>query len=386
VLSPALEFRPSGDPDFFAAVPAVPAVFLLRGNQPEAQPYVSKTSNLRRRLQRLLGSPAFPGRKLNLRDWAHSVEYALTGSDFESTFLLYATLKTVFPETYGERLRLRFAPLLKLHMENEYPRVSITTRLGRIGGRSLYYGPFPSRVAAEKFANDSLDFFKMRRCVDDLHPDPSFPGCIYSEMAMCLAPCFKGCTDEQYREEVAQVRGFFDSAGDSLVSEIAAQRDAASANLEFENASALHLRLDRIKSVQGQLPEIVRRLDVLTGLMIQPSATPECVTFFRIDGGLISGPIRFGIQAADSAKSHSLEARIQEALDATLPMQKRTALELMEHLAMLKRWYYRSHRSGEIFLADNSGDLPFRRIARGIGRVYRRETPETQPIPGSKSS
>jgi hypothetical protein len=36
-----------------------------------------------------------------------------------------------------------------------------------------------SRAAAEKFLNDSLDFFKMRRCVEDLHPDPAFPGCIY---------------------------------------------------------------------------------------------------------------------------------------------------------------------------------------------------------------
>ena len=62
---------------------------------------------------------------------------------------------------------------MKLHLENEYPRASVTTRLGRQQGRSLYYGPFPSRFAAEKFANDSLDFFKMRRCLEDLHPDPA---------------------------------------------------------------------------------------------------------------------------------------------------------------------------------------------------------------------
>ena len=116
-------------------------------------------------------------------------------------------LREAFPKTYTDRLRLRFAPLLKLHLENEYPRASITTRLGRLGGRSLYYGPFPSRAAAEKFANDSLDFFKMRRCVDDLHPDPQFPGCIYSEMKMCLAPCFKGCTDEDYHAEVGPGAG-----------------------------------------------------------------------------------------------------------------------------------------------------------------------------------
>jgi excinuclease ABC subunit C len=51
--------------------------------------------------------------------------------------------------------------------------------------------------------NDSLDFFKMRRCVDDLHPDPAFPGCIYSEMKMCLAPCFKGCSDEESRRSAS---------------------------------------------------------------------------------------------------------------------------------------------------------------------------------------
>ena len=50
-------------------------------------------------------------------------------------------------------------------MENEYPRASDHHPPRPPGRTSLYYGPFPSRTAAEKFANDSLDFFKMRRCV-----------------------------------------------------------------------------------------------------------------------------------------------------------------------------------------------------------------------------
>ena len=150
---------------------------------------------------------------------------------------------------------------MKLHLENEYPRASITTRLGRLNGRSLYYGPFLSRLAAEKFMNDSLDFFKMRRCVDDLHPDPAFPGCIYSEMKMCLAPCFKGCTDEEYADEVNRVRRYFDSAGDSLLHELSAEREAASANLAFEDAAAIHARVEKLKPILSQLPEIVHRLD-----------------------------------------------------------------------------------------------------------------------------
>ena len=136
-----------------------------------------------------------------------------------------------------------------MHMENQYPRASITTRLGRLHGGALYYGPFPSRTMAEKFANDSLDFFKMRRCVDDLHPDSAFPGCIYSEMKMCLAPCFKGCTDEEYSAEVGRVQAYFESSGQSLVREISALRDEASANLDFESAAAQHTRLEKLKPV-----------------------------------------------------------------------------------------------------------------------------------------
>jgi len=373
VLTHQLEFVPDRDSEIFAAVPAAPAVFLLRGDDPQAEPYVSKTANLRRRLQRLLGAPTQQSKKLNLRNRVRHIEYSPTGSDFESGFLLYRLLRATFPKTYANRLRLRFAPLIKLHLENEYPRASITTRLGRMNGRNVYYGPFLSRAMAEKFANDSLDFFKMRRCVDDLHPDPKFPGCIYSEMKMCLAPCFKGCTDEEYQTEVSRVQSYFESSGESLVREISVQRDAASTNLDFENAAMLHARLEKLKPVLGQLPEIVRRIDRLAGVIVQRSATHEAVNFFRVESGRISGPTTFTIQTPDHTKSQSMEMRVTEALAGIPQSDSKTTLETMEHLALLRRWYYRSNRVGEIFFADDKGSLPLRRIVRGISRVYRGE-------------
>jgi len=380
VLTERLEFIPERDVELFATVPAAPAVFLLRGEDAASEPYISKTSNLRRRLQRLLGTPTEHSKKLNLRDRVRTVAYTPAGSDFESGFLLYYLLRENFPQTYGNRLRFRFAPLIKMHLENEFPRASITTRLGRLGGRSVYYGPFVSRTAAEKFANDSLDFFKMRRCVDDLHPDPQFPGCIYSEMKMCLAPCFKGCTDDAYRGEVERVKAYLDTGGQSLLREISAERDAASANLEFENAAALHARLEKLRPVLSLAPEIVRRIDQLAGVMVQPSAVAGCVTFFRIEAARLSSPIVFSIQSAEHAKSQSMEARVQEALATAVFSDAKASLEVMEHLAILKRWYYRSSRVGEIFFADDKGVLPMRRIVRGISRVYRGEKPET-PAP-----
>jgi excinuclease ABC subunit C len=379
VLTERLEFLPERDAEVFATVPAAPSVFLLRGEDDKSEPYISKTANLRRRLQRLLGPVDERTKKLSLRDRVRSVEYSSTGSDFESGFLLYRVLRAAFPKTYANRMRFRFAPFVKLHLENEFPRASVTTRLGRLNGRNLYYGPFLSRIAAEKFMNDSLDFFKMRRCVDDLHPDPKFPGCIYSEMKMCLAPCFKGCTDDDYAVEVNRVQSYFESSGESLLRQFSAEREAAAEKLAFEDAAAIHARIEKLNPVLSLLPEIVRRLDQLSALIIQPSSIRGSVTFFRVEHGILAGPVPFHIQAAEHAKSQSMEARVQDTLQPIPSAKAKSALEIMEHIALLKRWYYRGTRTGEIFFTDAKGELPMRRVVRGISRVFHGEKPEPAP-------
>jgi excinuclease ABC subunit C len=417
-------------------VPAAPAVFVLRG---DGEPYVSKTANLRRRLQRLLGKPAEQSKRLNLRERVRGIEFTPTGSDFESQFLLYKLLRENFPKTYAARLRLRPAPLVKLHLENEYPRASVTTRLGKLAwrqppsavrssearqfgdlknesaqdsrgrlspqGQNLYYGPFPSRVAAEKFASDALDFFKMRRCVDDLHPDPSFPGCVYSEMKMCLAPCYKGCTDNEYYDEVSRVQAFFDSGGESLTRELAEQREQASSRLAFEEAATIHGKIEKLKHLLLQLPEIVQPISQLQAIIVQPGAQAGSVSLFGFANGILHGPASLqvarspmstnpadgtdGERAAGTVlhKHVSMESRVQEVIQLISDERAVSAAESTEHLAILKRWYYRSHRIGEIFFADKRGTWPLRRIVRGIGRVYNGEKPQepatfsaTQPV------
>jgi excinuclease UvrABC nuclease subunit len=397
VLAHRLTFSPELDQGFFEELPATPAVFLLGGGSGSGvwgsggEPYVSKTANLRRRFERLLGAPAEKSKRLNLRDRVREIEFTPTGSDFESQFLLYRVLRETFPKTYAARLRLHPAPLIKLHLENDYPRASVTTRLAgvhagdfagagelRASPGNLYYGPFPSRHAAEKFASDALDFFKMRRCVEDLNPDPSFPGCVYSEMKMCLAPCFKGCTDDEYHSEVGRVQKFFDTAGQSLTREFAEQRDRASRDLAFEEAAASHNRIEKLKPLLAQLPEIVRRIDLLDTLLVQTAAEPGSVALFRFRNLALSGPVMFNIELR--GESRSMESRIEELIRSFPVPQIKSPVERTEQLAILKRWYYRSTRMGEIFFADEKGVWPLRRIVRGIGRVFKGEKAEEQRI------
>jgi hypothetical protein len=100
---------------------------------------------------------------------------------------------------------------------------------------------------------------------------------------------------------------------------------------------------------------------------------------------MLTGPILFSIApqqtahlASAGSKVQSMESRLAETLAERPAVPPSSALELMEHLAILKRWYYRTSKVGEAFFADTKGELPLRRIVRGISRVLRGEKPAAE--------
>jgi excinuclease ABC subunit C len=389
VLAQSIPFTPESDAVAFAQVPAASGVFVLRPNEANAEPYVSKSSNIRRRIARLLARPEEAGysKRLNLRERCAAIEFTQTGSDFENTLLLYRVLRAHFPKTYTKRLRLSPASLIKINWENAYPRAYVTSKLGRLDGPSHYFGPFRSRTVAEKYANDVLDLFKSRRCTFELNPDPAFPGCVYSEMKMCLAPCFKDCTDEEYMAEVRRVEEFFASQGESMIAPLAASRDEASEKLEFESAKTLHERVEKLKSVARESDEMVRRVDELDCVIVQPGV--EGVNLFRFNAGQMCGPVNVSTDETPvirDAPEHDADAggppaeqpasrrryqsdSLQNALDLLKGTKKISASECSEHLAILKRWYYRSNKVGEIVFRNVDGSWPVRKLANACERA-----------------
>jgi excinuclease UvrABC nuclease subunit len=282
------------------------------------------------------------------------------------------------------------------------------------------YGPFPSRVAAERFLDDMLDLFKLRRCVDDLHPDPAFPGCVYSEMKKCLAPCFKGCTDERYAEEAAAVRAFLQTRGESMVDALKAERDAASGLMEFERAAEIHARLVKAEAAAAEAPEAVRALAHLDGVIVQASAEAEHVELFLLQQGALRGPVLFSVvgirhpnEAAGSsslfaqpvpqvevvplegsvtttlATRDELEQRLEAALAKLTPAETRRAQrkhrsgELADHLCLFSRWYYRpqAKRAGEVVFAGDDGKAAAKAVLRAVSRVWVKS--QQQPVASS---
>ncbi len=288
----ALAFDPAEARAALAQLPAVPAVFALYGANAHAEPYIGRTPNLRGRLERLLQPSARHPRRLQLAGRVREIRWRLTGSEFESLLGQFSLLEAIYGPKALERMHLRQPAFVRFLGGNAYPRITVTHRPSQREGQWAY-GPFASRAAAERFAEEALKLFLLRRCTFDLNPDPSYPGCVYSEMKMCLAPCYQGCSDERYAEEAAAVERFLATRGESRLVTLRTQREGASAKLEFEAAAALHAQVARVESVKALAPELVRPLGQLRAVILQASAVSGEVAVFLYENGRLSGPVGF---------------------------------------------------------------------------------------------
>lgn len=401
-----LEFEAGRAAEILRLVPALPGVFALRGEDPKAEPYLTRTADMRRRMTRLLNPPEEQSKRLNLRDRVRTIEYTVTGSEFESLLVLYDAASSCFGSVEARRrLRLHTPFFLRLMMGTAHPRVYSTNRLSKRGLEQTY-GPFPSRAAAERYCDAVLDLFKLRRCYEDLEVSPTHPGCAYGEMKKCMAPCNLGCTAEEYAAEAKAVEAFFQTHGESMLAGNAVERDRASEEMEFEKAAALHEQYQKVKAAAGLADELVRPVPRLAAVIVQEAAGKRTdsleAAVFMLRGGCLVGPERLstlGVRAVKEQTSvgsslfaqplmlqavpldddvaatpvESPEVRAEHVLAALEKRVRESAdlATLSDHLSLLRRWYYRpeKQRAGEVFLPNADGGWPVRRILRGAARM-----------------
>lgn len=346
------------------AIPDQPAVFLLWAA--EGAPYLARTGLLRRRLRRLLSDRGSHqnasdssriSRVLNLKGVVERIEYWITGSRLESSLVHLELAQRYFPEHWQRLTRLHAPYFVRLILDNAFPRMVVTSRLSR----GLFYGPFPSRAAGERFETGVLDLFQLRRCEENLQPSPQHPGCIYGEMNRCLRPCQQAVSVEEYHSEAVRVEQFLRTGGKSLAEPTEAARDRASAEMQFEEASRLHQRVQRIADVQAFSGDIARELSRLNGVAVVPSCESGAVDLWVLAGGRWLEPRRLGLAAAGQSIDHQLK----DLLTGTAP----SGPPHPEHLAIFMRWYGSSWRDGEWIAFDSFDKIPYRKLVNAAGRL-----------------
>lgn len=189
---------------------------------------------------------------------------------------------------------------------------------------------------------------------------------------MCLAPCFAGCTKEEYDAEVQRLVSFLNTSGGSLRGTYERERERASEELDFEKAAAVHKKLEKLDDALRGRSELARRVQDVDAIILQRTTEEHTVGMYAVRGGRLAEPayLRFG----DTSEPKSAEEAARDYLEGVMKQEvsakgntRQSAQELAESLWLLSRWYYSQPREGEIFFREK--DWPYRRILRACSRL-----------------
>lgn len=342
-----------------AALPAGSGVYAL--TLEDRAPHLSWSANLRRRLLRLLASA---GVGQALRDRAASIDCWATGSKLETSLLMYQLAKRHFPADYLARLRLRMPWFVRLK-DDPFPRLVVVNQITRKG--DPVYGPFPSRDAAQRYEQELLGLFQIRRCTETLAPHPGHPGCIYGEIGQCSRPCQEAVTPVEYAGEVQRVAEFLSTNGKSTVAALSQAREAACERTEFEQAADIHKKIERVKAAASLRDDAITEIHNFHGVALTRGVQPFEFRLWPMLAGLWQEPLLLNV-APDQARGKSLDHEVRERLSESIANPRRDGRP-GEELALFRRWYFSSWRDGQWFPFRSLEDLNYRRLVREISKM-----------------
>jgi len=230
--------------------------------------YIGKAKNLNKRIYSYFSKGSNQPYKLSLLlKGSHTIDHIETATEKEALILEGNLIKKYRPK-YNVMLKDDANyPLLKLDINNRYPRLIIVRRMKNDG--ALYFGPFTSASAVRSTLRLIGPIFPLRKCTTKEIPKRSRP-CLNYQLGRCLAPCCLHVGIEDYQEIVDQVKLFLEGRSKELISKLRKIMQKASKELNFEKSARIR---DQIRAVEKT---VERQTMVSTGMKDQDIIGLSC--------------------------------------------------------------------------------------------------------------
>jgi len=338
------------------ALPQAPGVYLFKDLK-GAILYVGKAKDLRKRVRTY-----FQGREQDIKtsimlSKVDQVDHIATRTEKEALILEDTLIKEHHPR-YNIQLRddKRY-PLLRLNIQERFPRLSVVRRTREDG--ALYFGPFPAATSMRETLRAIHKAFPLRRCSAAQFAHRSRP-CLNFQMNRCLAPCCNEVSEEAYKRIVEEVRLFLEGKSDFLAEELSRRMDQEAAAMRFEEAARIRDRL-------AALERITERQKVI----VQDNSHRDAVGMARQGG-------KIGIQVLFIRGGRLLGGRFFAIKDAGLPDQE-----------VLSSFLHQFYKEGqfipqEIFIPASLEDAPV--LEEVLGEQGRKRVQLRHPRKGSQGN
>jgi excinuclease ABC subunit C len=286
------------------SAPRSSGVYIMRDGEKKII-YVGKANDLKSRIGSYFTGkdtrPMAPFLMSRVKD----IEFITTATEKEALILENNLIKQHRPR-YNVFLRDdKTYYHLTIDPAEKFPRLQLIRK--RLNDAALYFGPYPSGLAAKETMRFVQQVFPLRSCRNRDFKLRSRP-CLEHQIGRCFAPC-KGLIDEaSYRKLVENTVSFLQGRRRSLITEIKAQMEGEAQNLNFEEAARLRDRIGALEhALEKQNVDWAGHQDQdVLGVYVHDDVYQICILFVRagkVLGSKSFAPVKMKMELAEIISS-----------------------------------------------------------------------------------
>ena len=226
-------------------LPSKSGVYIMRDKKGEVI-YVGKAKILKNRVSQYFRHSEKPIKVQTMVDNIDDFDYFITVSELDALALENNLIKKYQP-FYNILLKDgKTFPYIKINLHDEFPKFEITRKIKKNDG-AKYFGPYFAGIDPKAILETIQSAFKIRTCSHKFSSEkPLKRECLNYSLGLCLAPCTKRVTREEYMVEIKKAINFL-NGNDDEIEDILLEKMVTASNLEnFERAIELRESLKMV--------------------------------------------------------------------------------------------------------------------------------------------
>ena len=250
--------------------------------------YVGKAKNLKKRVSSYFHKEHNNARLRLLVKKIQNIKTIVVNTEYDALLLENNLIKQYQPR-YNIALKDdKTYPWLCLKKE-PYPRL-FSTRT-KINDGSEYFGPYGSVYAMKTMLAFLRETFPLRTCSLELTEkniaQKKFRACLDYHIGTCKGPCIGEQTEEEYDNNIKQIRSIIKGNISSVIRDFKQQMNAHAEKFEFEKAHELKLKIEAFEKFQAKSMVVSNTIDNIDVAAFAKENDVYYVNYFHVVNGAI---------------------------------------------------------------------------------------------------
>lgn len=215
--------------------------------------YVGKAKDLRKRVSSYFNKTVDNYKTRRLVATIASIEFTVTDTEHDAFLLENSLIKNYQPRFNIDLKDDKSYPYIVIKKE-DFPRVFLTRRVIRDG--SEYLGPFTGLGRVRELLDIIKQNIPLRTCNLNLSPQNVAKGkykvCLEYHLGNCKGPCEGLQTDEDYRQNLQQVRHVLKGNIGEVIRYLKGEMQRLAGEMQFEKAEIIKKKIESLLTYQSK--------------------------------------------------------------------------------------------------------------------------------------